>query len=63
MKKLKRRKNKKTLLLTNNNKEYKKALRELEGSGCPICPINRGCNRNRKHDRSWKNFRKTQWKE
>jgi len=52
MKKLKRRKNKKTLLLTNNNKEYKKALRELEGSGCPICPINRGCNRNRKHDRS-----------
>lgn len=60
---MKRRKNKKTLQLTNNSKEYKKAKRELDGDKCPICPPNRGCNRNRNYNDNWKEYRKSQWKE
>lgn len=59
---MKRRKNKKTVQITDNSKEYKMAKREIT-LGCPICPPNRGCNRNRDYDNSWKNFRKTQWRE
>lgn len=63
MKRRKKRRNKETLLLTNNNKEYKNAKIDLEGSSrCPICSPNSGCNRNRKKERNWKSFRKTQWK-
>lgn len=47
--------------ITSNNKEFKASL--YYGEICPICKPNRGCNRRSKgHDRNWKRFRKTQWK-
>jgi hypothetical protein len=55
-------KNKKTIETTTNNKVYKMALYDLI-LGCPICAPNRGCNRNRNYDNSWKSYRKTQWKD
>ena len=63
MKIRKKRRNKQTLQLTNNSKEYKMAKREMT-LGCPICPPNKGCNRNRDNDyKCWKRYRKTQWRE
>ena len=60
----KKRRNKETLQLTNNSNEYKNAKRQLDKIGCPVCPPNRGCNRNRDNDyKSWKRYRKTQWRE
>ena len=61
--KRKRRKNKTTLQITNNSKEYRNAKRLLEAKGCPICPHNRGCNRNRDYDNNWKQHRQTQWRD
>ncbi len=53
---------KKLIKDTMNSQVYKKALRQ--NMGCPICPPNRGCNRNRDNDnRNWKRWRGTQWKE
>jgi len=53
---------KKTLKHTMNSQVYNKALRQ--NMGCPICPPNRGCNRNRdNHSLSWKGYRNSQWKE
>ena len=63
MKIRKKRRKKQTLQITNNSKEYKMTKRELT-LGCNICPPNKGCNRNRDNDfKSWKRYRKTQWKE
>ncbi len=47
----------------NSNKEYKYSMFREE-LNCPICPPNKGCNyRGKKHQRTWKVFRKTKWKE
>jgi hypothetical protein len=54
-------KNKTILKTVTTNKSYKAALIDLI-SGCPICSLGRGCNRNRNTDDSWKSYRKTQWK-
>lgn len=47
---------------TENSRVYKIAKWEHEGS-CPLCPPNKGCNRNRYGDNSWKKHRKRQWRE
>ncbi len=53
---------KKTLKNTQDSRVYNMALRQNQG--CPICPPNRGCNRNRDNDnRNWKRWRDNQWKE
>ena len=53
---------KKTLQNTMNSRVYKMALRQ--NMGCPICPPNKGCNRNRDNNyKSWKNYRDNQWRE
>ena len=57
-----KRKNKNTLHLTDNSKEYKMTKRKMT-LGCPHCPPNKGCNTNYNQDRSWKVYRKTQWRE
>lgn len=65
MRRIKRRKNKKTLQLTNDSKEYKMTKRKMD-LGCPICRPNKGCNRKGRNGtpyRSWKTYRKTQWRE
>ena len=56
-----KRKSRKELRLTTNSRVYKMAKNDIEG-GCPICSLNRGCNRNRNYDNNWKTHRKTQWK-
>lgn len=46
---------------TNDSRVYKAAIRyELY---CPICAPNRGCNNRNHTTKSWKKYRKTQWKE
>lgn len=52
-------KNKTILKTVTTNKSYKAAL----NTGCPICSLGKGCNRNRNTDDSWKSYRKTQWKD
>lgn len=48
---------------TTNSRVYNIAVNEMV-SKCPICAPHRGCNRNRDdNDKSWKNYRDTQWKE
>jgi hypothetical protein len=48
---------------TTNSRVYKMTKWQIGFSGCPICSPHRGCNRrNKKYDRNWKNFRKTQYK-
>ena len=55
-------KNRDLIKHTNNSRVYKMTVRE-EILGCPICSPNKGCNRNRNTDyKSWKTYRKTQWK-
>lgn len=52
---------KKKLKETTNSQVYKKVIHEL--FGCPRCPPNKGCNKNRHTDfRNWKNHRGHQWK-
>lgn len=48
---------------TDNSREYR-LLHGSTVSGCPICAPHRGCNRwtSRPAYRSWKNYRKSQWK-
>lgn len=54
---------KKILSETMDSQTYKMALGHSSFS-CPICPTNKGCNRNRNNDfTSWKNYRTTQWRE
>jgi len=53
---------KKTLQETTDRKTYRSAANTGHGN-CSLCSPNRGCNRNRKYDRSWKKYRKTQWRE
>jgi hypothetical protein len=54
---------KKTIDETANSRTYRR-LRNVIYSGCPICSPHKGCNRwkGRKVGRSWKEYRKTQWK-
>lgn len=48
---------------TSNSQVYKK-LRNAIYSGCPVCSPHKGCNRmGRYRPRSWKDYRKTQWRE
>jgi len=51
---------------TTESKVYKRLKRLRERTGCVICPPHRGCNRtsggNWGDTRSWKKYRKTQWK-
>lgn len=48
--------------ITTNSRVYNMAVNEMV-SGCPICAPHRGCNRNRDDDdKSWKNYRDTQWR-
>ncbi|MDG1949658.1 MAG: hypothetical protein P8J32_02430 [bacterium] len=58
----------KVLLYTTNSREYKitrfSKIASNEGL-CDYCPPNKGCNSwrgGRKPNRSWKEYRKTQWK-
>jgi len=54
--------NSKKLTETTNSRVYK-LVRLNYAKGCPICGPHSGCNSTRsKDDRSWKNFRKTQYK-
>ncbi len=54
--------NSKKLTETTDSKTYKINLKSF-GRGCPICGPRSGCNSvSSKDDRSWKNFRKTQYK-
>jgi hypothetical protein len=47
---------------TTDSRTYKLALRS-KVLGCPICGPNSGCNsRGKDHQRNWKKFRKTQYK-
>jgi hypothetical protein len=47
---------------TMDSRTYKLAMRSIV-LGCPICGPNRGCNgRSKKKQRSWKLFRKKQYK-
>ena len=60
-------KEKRRLDETNNSKEYKK-IKALMNMDCPYCPPNKGCNRSSRRRngnpfKSWKKYRKTQWKE
>lgn len=52
-----------TIATTDNSREYR-LLHGSTVSGCPICAPHRGCNRRirRRSQRSWKDHRKTQWK-
>lgn len=52
---------KETLQNITNSTVYLKVLHRLTLS-CPKCGLNRGCNKNPKWIRSWKKFRKTQYK-
>ena len=62
MKKRKKHRRAKTLKYTTDSRVYKMTKRKMEIS-CPICSPNRGCNRMRNfYNRSWKHYRKTQWK-
>ena len=56
-------KEKRTIDETTNSRTYKR-LRNAIYSGCPLCSPHKGCNRwTFKRDiRSWKEYRKTQWK-
>ena len=55
-------KNKKLLKTTTSNQVYKACL--IHNTGCPICGLGKGCNRNRDRGvKPWKESRKTQWKE
>ncbi len=47
---------------TTNSRVYNMAVNEMV-SKCPICAPHRGCNKNRDIEVSWKNYRKTQWRE
>lgn len=56
-------KNKKIKDNTVSNKIYKSCSKTLNGL-CNYCKPHRGCNRNHyAKERSWKQFRKFQWKE
>jgi hypothetical protein len=57
-------KNKEILKTTDNASVYKKVFVKLH-LHCPICPPNKGCNRQAKWNNDyecWKTNRKTQWK-
>lgn len=57
------RKFRKVMEKTTNSRVYNMAVNEMVSS-CPICAPHRGCNRNRDdNDKSWKNYRDTQWRE
>jgi len=49
--------------ITEDSREYKMAMRDIL-TNCPLCKPHRGCNRkhHREDWRSWKNYRKTQYK-
>lgn len=46
---------------TDDSRTYKR-LRNNSVSVCPICSPHKGCNRMWDYERSWKEYRKTQWK-
>jgi len=48
------------LKYTANSRVYKLVINEAFG-GCSICAPNKGCDRNRNENGSWKTYRKTQW--
>lgn len=54
---------KKVVDSTNNSRVYRMAQREMI-DGCPICAPHKGCNKwtSGRWQRSWKKYRKTQWK-
>ena len=47
---------------TTNKSVYNKIAKELY-SDCPYCGWHRGCNRRYRRDRSWKEYRETQYKQ
>ena len=47
---------------TDDSRVYKMTMRDVH-LGCPICPPNKGCNRNRYNTDNWKEHRKNQWRE
>lgn len=47
---------------TTSNKEYKLTRRRTIGVKCTYCHPHRGCNADNRHTRSWKCYRKNQYR-
>ena len=53
----------KNLKTTDNSSVYRHALTKMY-SPCPVCGLNKGCNKNWKSDENgWKSHRNNQWKD
>jgi len=52
---------KKMMSETDDSRTYKR-LKNNSVSSCHICSPHKGCNRMWDYERSWKEYRKTQWK-
>ena len=54
------------IIKTATNSRYYRMARRFsvlsEWGRCTLCAPHNGCNARNMSDRSWKNFRKTQWK-